>query len=112
MPRNAPKPQRFGDYPDDSGAEQLGLHGFSRQRYRDFLREQGLGEECPAQLEGYAHGFGEDVRIGVRCGHKATLLQFSAHALGLRLPKARVAAEVCLKAGCKRPGISDEVAAS
>jgi nucleotide-binding universal stress UspA family protein len=114
VPRGAPEPQPFDDYPDAAeGVRSGALPRFMQPRYREFLEQQGLGlKEHPVQLEGYEHGFGEDVRIGVSCRHKATLLQFSALALGLKLRQLRVAAEVCLKAGCKRPGISDEVAAS
>jgi nucleotide-binding universal stress UspA family protein len=112
VPRGAPKPRPFDDYPDEAEVARSGaLPAFMQPRYREFLRMQRL-EEHPVQLEGYEHGFDEDVRIGVSCRHKASLLQFSAHGLGLRLRKVRVAAEVCLKAGCKRPGISDEVEAS
>jgi len=114
VPRGAPKPQPFDDYPDEADVTRSGaLPFYVLPGYREFLRIHGLSlEEHPVQLEGYEHGFDEDVRIGVSCRHKATLLQFSAHALGLKLRSVRVAAEVCLKAGCKRPGISDEVEAS
>lgn len=112
VPRGAPKPKRFEDYPDLSDAERMKPPGFVRERYRDFLKEKGLEQECAAQLEGHLHGFDEEELIGVSCRHKATPLQLSAHALGLKLPQTHVLAEVCLKAGCKRPGISDEVAAA
>jgi hypothetical protein len=114
VPRGAPKPQPFDDYPYEADVVRSGaLPFYVIPSYREFLKIYRLNlEERPVQLEGYAHGFDEDVRIGVSCRHKATLLQFSAHALGLKLRATRVAAEVCLKADCERPGISDEVAAS
>ncbi len=110
-PRNAPRPERFEDYPGVYEAKELQLPGFVARRYADFLQLQGLQEERPVKLGGHPHGvYGEEALIGVRCRHAATLLEFSPLKLGLKLRGVRAAVGVCLKAGCKRPGISDEVA--
>ncbi|NMO21293.1 hypothetical protein HPC49_29690 [Pyxidicoccus fallax] len=110
-PRNAPRPEGFTDYPDVYEAKQLRPAEFVLPRYREFLEQQGLGKRRHVQLGGYTHGvYGEEVLIGVRCRHAETLLEFSPLALKLKLGQVRAAVGVCLQAGCKKPGISDELA--
>ncbi len=109
--RSTRMPEGFADYPDVYQAKALQLPGFVERRYREFLQQQGLEDERPVKLGGYPHGvYGEEALIGVRCRHAETLLEFSPRALGLKLRNLRAAVGVCLKAGCKKPGISDELA--
>jgi hypothetical protein len=112
-PRGARKPSGFQDYPSVSEAKERQLPGFTERRYREFLKREGLEQQRPVQLGGYPHGVhGDEALIGVRCRHTETLLEFSPMALGLKLRNLRAAVGVCLKAGCKKPGVSDELAVS
>ena len=51
----------------------------------------------------------EQLQVGVSCNHPTELLHLWPHALGLLLPQTRVAVELCVKPGCKRPGVAEEL---
>lgn len=110
-PKGTRAPTHFMDHPDAYQARKLLKKGFDEKRYRTFLEQSGLLEPRDAKLGGYP-GLYEDpeqLQLGVKCEHPTELLHLSPHALGLQLPKSRVAVEFCVKPGCKRPGVSEEV---
>jgi uncharacterized protein with PIN domain len=110
-PRGTKAPEHFMDYPEVHEARTLVKKGFDEKRYRLFLEQKGLLEPRAVKLGGYA-GLYEDpeqLQLGVRCKHPSELLHFSPQALGLQLPKSRVAVELCVTPGCKKPGVAEEV---
>ncbi|WP_257448954.1 hypothetical protein [Archangium lipolyticum] len=110
-PGKTKAPVHFVDYPDVHEARTLVKKGFDEKRYRMFLEQNGLLAPRAVKLGGYAGAYEdpEQLQIGVRCEHPSVLLHLSPAALGLQLPKSRVAVELCMKPGCKRPGVSEEV---
>ncbi|OJH33760.1 hypothetical protein [Cystobacter ferrugineus] len=110
-PKGTHAPKHFVDYPDVHEARKLVKKGFDEKRYRLFLEQNGLLEPQAVKLGGYAGPYEdpEQLQLGVRCKHPSALLHLSPHALGLQLPKPRVAVELCMKPGCKRPGVAEEV---
>jgi len=98
-------------YPEVHEARKFTKKGFDKKRYRTFLEQNGLREPRAAKLGGYAGGYEdpEQLQIGVSCDHPTELLHLSPSELGLQLPKFRVAVELCVKPGCKRPGVAEEV---
>ncbi|WPB80731.1 hypothetical protein KYC5002_16545 [Archangium violaceum] len=110
-PRGTKAPAHFVDYPEVHEARTLVKKGFDEKRYRLFLEQNGLLERRTVKLGGYA-GLYEDpeqLQIGVKCKHPSELLHFSPQALGLQLPASRVAVELCVTPGCKKPGVAEEV---
>jgi hypothetical protein len=104
-------PEAFLDYPDVDEAAREHPSGFVRRKYENWLEESGLPRGAGIQLGGYPHGlYPEDPRLGISCRHTPTLLQFDPPALGMRIPKGRVATSLCLNPGCKRPGVAEPVA--
>jgi hypothetical protein len=110
-PKGTKAPASFVDYPEADEARMLVKKGFDAQRYRAFLEQSGRMEARAARLGGYAGGYEdpEQLQLGVSCKHPTQLLHLSPHALGLQLPKTRLAVELCMKPGCKRPGVAEEV---
>jgi hypothetical protein len=110
-PTGTKAPAHFMDHPDVHEARKLVKKGFDEKRYRAFLEQNGLSEPRAVKLGGYPGVYEdpEQLQIGVSCNHPTELLHLSPHALGLQLPKSRVAVELCVKPGCKRPGVAEEV---
>jgi hypothetical protein len=110
-PRGTQAPEHFMDPPDVDEARMLVKKGFDEKRYRAFLQQNGLFEPPAAKLGGYAGLYAEpmQLQIGVRCKHPTELLHLSPYALGLQLVASGIAVEFCVKPGCKRPGVCDEV---
>jgi hypothetical protein len=111
VPRGTKAPAHFVDHPDAREARKLVKKGFDEKLYNTFLKQNGLLDAPAAKLGGYP-GLYEDpeqLQIGVKCEHPSELIHLSPHAHGLQLPKSRVAVELCVKPGCKRPGVSEEV---
>lgn len=110
-PKGTKAPEHFLDYPEADEARALVKKGFDAKRYRTFLEQRGLLERRAAKLGGCASGYEdpEQLQVGVSCNHPTELLHLWPHALGLQLPKTRVAVELCVKPGCKRPGVAEEL---
>lgn len=110
-PKGTKAPASFVDYPEADEARRLVKKGFDAKRYRTFLEQRGLLEPRAAKLAGCASGYEdpEQLKLGVSCNHPTELLHLSPHALGLQLPKSRVAVELCVKPGCEKPGVAEEV---
>jgi hypothetical protein len=77
------------------------------------LLARGTGARPAVLLGGHPDGvYSDDLSTPpwkMRCRHPGTLLQWDPSALDLQVKAVRVAAFVCVRPGCKKPGATEEV---